>query len=230
MPASRLPHPRQPKPNMKPPSQVKKTEQVSKVLKVPAIASAMPSTHGSRPVRLAKQVRLAPGYVDSSTLLFGTDDEGTDYAANSEGEIDSDEQGMSDGDEEDCHIAKKPRLEGNSKASVEEELPPSLPDSSCLSYNPETYAAVQRWNRMLDLPPPDPITGLSINKMPKRESEAPKSPTVQTSLPKGVINKNPFYDETKAGFERLPGEIRSMCLCTYHCKYRHTQRFESYKG
>ncbi|CAD6574060.1 MAG: hypothetical protein ASARMPRED_006449 [Alectoria sarmentosa] len=168
----------------------------------------MPSPRGDRPVRSAKRVQLAPGYVDSSTLLFDSEDEGTDDAK-SEGEHANDDEGKNEGEDEDRHIAKKPRLRGRFKAQAKKEASPPPPDTSCLAYYPTTYAAVQSWNKMLGLPPPHPMSGAPTRKMPKREVDAPERPGAKTLLPLGVINKNPSYDETKAGFEKLPGEIRN---------------------
>lgn len=178
---------------------------------------------------------MAPGYVDSSTLLFDSEDEGTDDAK-SEGEHASDDEGKNEGEDEDRHIAKKPRLRGRFKAQAKKEASPPPPDTSCLAYYPTTYAAVQRWNKMLGLPPPHPMSGAPTRKMPKREVDAPERPGAKTLLPLGVSNKNPSYDETKAGFEKLPGEIRSRCFLlnffplAYHYKYRHTQGVRSCKG
>ena len=170
----------------------------------------MPRSCDNRPVRSAKQVQLAPGYVDSSTLLFDSEDEGIDDAE-SEGEQDSEEEGRNESNE-DRHVAKKPRLGGKFTAQDRKGVSPPPPDSSCLAYYPETYAAVQRWNKMLGLPPPDPMNDARTNKMPKREVDAPEAHAAKTLPPQGVINKNASYDETKVGFEKLPGEIRSRCF------------------
>lgn len=176
----------------------------------------MPSTRGDRPVRSAKQVQLRPGYVDSSTLLFDSDDEGTDDAK-SKGEHDSGTEGKNEGDDGDRHIAKKPRLRGKFMAKAKKEASPPPPDSSCLAYYRLTFASVQRWNKALGLPPPHPMSGTPTNEMPKHEVEAPEPHVAETLVPdgfrcvQGVINKNLSYDETKAGFEKLPGEIRSRC-------------------
>ena len=184
----------------------------------------MPSQRGDRPVRSKKKVQLKAGYVDSSTLLFDSDDEGTDDPED-ESENDSGEDGRTEGYDEDHHVAKKPRVKGQFKAQAKEPTP-QPPDSSCLSFYPKTYAAVQRWNRLLGLPPPRPMSDAFINKTLKREVGSPELPesemaniTAQRNLATSravqsdpVINKNPSYDETKAGFERLPGEIRSRCL------------------
>lgn len=171
----------------------------------------MPSPRGHRPVRSAKQVQPAPGYVDSSTLLFGSDDEGTD-AAKSEGEDGSEDEGKNEGEDDDRHIAKKPRLGGKFKAQYKKEISPPPPDTSCLAYYPNTYVAVQKWNKLLGLPPPHPMSDASTNKMPKCEVDAPELHVATILLPHGVINKNASYDETKVGFEKLPGEIRSGCF------------------
>lgn len=183
----------------------------------------MPSQRGHRPVRSAKKVQLRAGYVDSSTLLFDSDDEGIDDAK-SEVENDSGEEGKTEGHDEDHHVAKKPRVKGQFKAQAKEPSPPP-PDSSCLSYYPKTYEAVKRWNRLLGLPPPRPMSDASSNGTPEREVGSPESPesqmaktTAQHNLATSravqsdpVIKKNPSYDETQAGFEKLPGEIRSRC-------------------
>lgn len=171
----------------------------------------MPSPRSDRPVRSAKQVQLAPGYVDSSTLLFDSDDEGTN-AAMSQREPDSEDESENEGDDEDRHIAKKPRLGAEFKAQAKKEKSPPPPDSSCLAYYPETYAAVQRWNKMLGLPAPEPMSDAPTAKTPKREVDAPKPHIAKPLIPQGVINRNPSYDETKVGFEKLPGEIRSKYL------------------
>ena len=169
-----------------------------------------PSPRGDRPARSAKQVQLAPGYVDSSTLLFDSDDEGTNDSE-SEGEHDSEAEGDNESDDEVRHIAKKPRLGGESETQAKKEVPPAL-DTSCLAYYPETHVAVQRWNRMLGLPPPHPMSDGPSKQIPTREVDAHEPHVTKTLLPHGVINKNASYDETKAGFERLPGEIRSRCF------------------
>ena len=198
----------------------------------------MPSQRGDRPVRSSKKVQLRAGYVDSSTLLFDSDDEGTDDAK-SEVENDSGEEGKTEGYDEDHHVAKKPRVKGQFKVQAKEPSPPP-PDSSCLSYYPKTYEAVMRWNRLLGLPPPRPMSDASGNETPEREVGSPELPesqmaktTAQHKLatsravqPDPVINKNPSYDETKAGFEKLPGEIRSRCqlllifTIAYHCSHK----------
>ena len=193
----------------------------------------MPRSRGDRPLRSAKQVRLAPGYVDSSTLLFDSDDEGTDDAK-SEGEYDGEGEGKSE-DDQDRHIAKKSRLGGKPKSQAKKEvLPPPL-DSSCLAYYPKTYAAVRRWNLLLDLPPPNPRSEAPTKKLPNREVDAPEPHVAKAFADQGAINKNAYYDETKAGFEKLPGEIRSWCFplffpITYHYKYCRMQRVGIYKG
>lgn len=187
----------------------------------------MPSSSGDRPKRSAKQVHLKPGYVDSSTLLFDSDDEGIDVAK-SKDEHDSEDEGKSeDDDDEDRHIVKKPRLGGKPKAQAKKKASPPPPDSSCLAYYPEIYAAVQKWNKMLGLPPPHPMSEASTNKMPEREVDSPEAQVAKTVatygfgaldavppgfrlVPSNAIKKNSSYDETKAGFEKLPGEIRSM--------------------
>lgn len=194
----------------------------------------MPRPRGDRPLRSVKQVRLAPGYVDSSTLLFDSDDEGTDDAK-SEGEHDSKGEGKSEDDDEDRHIAKKPRLGGKLKSRAKKEVLPPPPDSSCLAYYPKTYAAVQRWNKLLDLPPPNPMSDVPAKKLTNREVDAPEPHVAKALANQGASNKNAYYDETKAGFEKLPGEIRSRCFSlffpiTYHYKYCRMQRVGIYKG
>ena len=183
----------------------------------------MPSQRGDRPVRSKKKVQLKAGYVDSSTLLFDSDDEGTDDAK-SEGENDSGEDGRTEGFDEDHHVAKKPRVNGHFMAQAKEPSPPP-PDSSCLSFYPKTYEAVQKWNRLLGLPPPRAMSDEWINETLEREGGSPELPESQIAKIAAqhspatsravqsdpVINKNKSYDETKAGFERLPGEIRSRC-------------------
>lgn len=186
-------------------SPVNKRKQVSQIR---AVATAMPSPRGDRPARSAKQVQLAPGYVDSSTLLFDSEDEGTDDPE-SEGEHDSEDEDQNGGEDEVRHIAKKRRLGGDFKAQAMKEISPPPPDTSCLAYYPKTYAAVRRWNKMLGLPPPHPMRDTPINQIPTREIDALEPPVAKPLLPHGVINKNATYDETKAGFEKLPGEIRN---------------------
>ena len=160
-------------------------------------------------MRSAKQVQPAPGYVDSSTLLFDSEDEGTE----SEGDHDSGDDGSDEGDDEDRHISKKLCLKVKLKVSL-----PQL-DSSCLAYYPETYAAVQKWNKMLNLPPPHSMSDAPTTNAPDRNVDAPVPHGLRIVRPdfsigrhQGVIKKNEFYDETKVGFERLPGEIRSRCF------------------
>ena len=157
-------------------------------------------------------------------MLFDSDDEGTDDTK-SEGETDSGEDGRSEGYDEDHHVAKKTRIKGQFNAQAKEPSPPP-PDSSCLSFYPKTYEAVQKWNRLLGLPPPRAMSEESINETLEREGGSPELPesqiariTAQHNLATSravqsdpVINRNKSYDETKAGFERLPGEIRSRCL------------------
>ena len=82
----------------------------------------MPSVREKRPVRSAK-AQPAPGYVDSSTLLFDSEDEGTA----SDGDRDSDDQGSNESDDEDRHVAKKPRLERKLTSPVKKESPPAPP-------------------------------------------------------------------------------------------------------
>ena len=156
----------------------------------------MPTLRGCRPVRSAKQVPPVPGYLDSSTLLFDSEDEGTE----SEGEC----------DDEDRHTAKKLRLNGKFKAQTKASPPP--PDTSCLAYYPDTYAAIEAWNKMLDLPPPHLMSDAPTTNVPTCDLDPPEPHPAKALLPQGVINKNEFYDETKAGFESLPGEIRSRCF------------------
>lgn len=164
----------------------------------------MPNPRGNRPVRSAKQVQPAPGYVDSSSLLFDSEDEGTE----SECEHDSQDQGNSE--DEDRRIAKKPRLRGKFKAQAKVTPPPL--DSSCLAYYPETYEGVQLWNKMLDLSPPNPMSDVPTDKVLEHDVEV-SEPYAAEALPSlGVTNKIESYDGTRVGFEKLPGEIRSMCF------------------
>lgn len=202
---------------------------------VPAVATAMPSPHGNRPVRSAKQAQRAPGCVDSSTLLFDSEDEGTDDAK-SESEYDSEDEAKDENDYGTQHIAKKPRLGGKLLAQAKKEVTPPPPDSSCLAYYPALYEAVQRWNRLLGLPPPQSMSDTPGNKM--HEVDAPKPQVAKAFKAKAfkakdfeaqdfrnfkgsvsddfrvvrnqsVINRNASYDAKRAGFEQLPGEIRS---------------------
>lgn len=208
-------------PIVKPRSQVNEKQ----VPQYPAVTTAMPSSRGDRPKRSAKQVHLKPGYVDSSTLLFDSDDEGIDDAK-SKDDHDSEDKGKSEDDDEDRHIVKKPRLGGKPKAQAKKKVSPPPPDSSCLAYYPGTHAAVQKWNKMLGLPPPHPMSEASTNKMPEREVDSPEAQVAKTVatygfgaldavppgfrlVPSNAIKKNSSYDETKAGFEKLPGEIRN---------------------
>lgn len=197
----------------------------------------MPSPRGDRPVRSAKQVQLAPGYVDSSTLLFDSEDEGVDDA-NSESEQDSEDEGRNENDDEDRHVAKKPRFGGQAKARAGKEVSPPPPDSSCLAYYPKTYAAVQRWNKALGLPPPHPMKDASTTEQrAKRELDASEPRVAKTLQLQETINTNPSYDETKTGFEKLPGEIRSRCfpldLLPYHIPvqiFPHVARWQLQKS
>ena len=166
----------------------------------------MPNPVEGRPVRSAKQVKPAPGYVDSGTLLFDSEDEGTE----SEAEHDENNDCNNESDDEDRHIAKKPRLGARLKAQPKSRSPPPPPlDSSCLAYYPETYEAVQLWNKTLHLPPPNPFSDVSASKRLERGVDVPEPRAAKTLLSQGAINKNDSYDETKIGFEKLPGEIRS---------------------
>ena len=173
----------------------------------------MPSYRERRPIRLAKQAQPAPGYVDSSALLFDSEDEGIQ----SEGECSEDDDKNDHHDDgEDRPVTKKPRLKGKFKARAK-ELSRPLPDSSCLAYYPETYEAVRSWNQHLNLPPPHPMSDASTNKAPELILHMPVLPVLipdgsRTVRPRGFIKKNESYDETKAGFEKLPGEIRSRCF------------------
>ena len=172
----------------------------------------MRSSHRKNwPVRSTKQVQPAPGYVDSSTLLFDSEDEGIQ----SEGEC-SEDKDKDDDDDEDRPVTKKPRLKGKFKARAKESSPPP-PDSSCLAYYPKTYEAVQLWNKSLNLPPPQPMSDASTNKVPELILHTPVLPALvpdgfRIVRPREFIKKNESYDETKAGFEKLPGEIRSRCF------------------
>ena len=171
----------------------------------------MPNYREDRPVRSVKQVRPAPGYVDSSTLLFDSEDEGIQNECEYGEDDDND-----DDDDEIRPVTKKPRLKGKFMARAKEISPPP-PDSSCLAYYPKTYDAVQLWNKYLDLPPPHPMSDASTNTVPVRVLHLPVLPVlapdgIRMVRPRGFIKKNESYDETKAGFEKLPGEIRSRCF------------------
>lgn len=197
----------------------------------------MPSPRGDRPVRSVKQVRRAPGYVDSSTLLFDSEDEGPDDMK-SESEHDSEDEGTDESDDGARHIAKKPRLGQKHMAQPKEVTPPPPPDSSCLVYYPELYDAIQRWNRSLGLPPPLAMSDASGDKIRKREIDTPEPQVAKALLPQDVeaqyfgnpdfkifkdllpdgfrivrnrstINRNESYDAMKPSFEKLPGELRS---------------------
>ena len=169
-----------------------------------------PSYCKNRPIRSAKQAQPAPGYVDSSALLFDSEDEGIQ----SEGEYcEDDVKNDHHDDGQDRPVTKKPRLKGKFKARPK-DVSQLLPDSSCLAYYPETYEAVRLWNQHLNLPPPHPRSDASTNKAPELILHMPVLPALvpegfRTVQPRGFIKKNEFYDETKAGFEKLPGEIRS---------------------
>ena len=202
----------------------------------------MPSPRGDRPVRSAKQVRRAPGYVDSSTLLFDSEDEGTDDIK-SESEHDSEDEGKDESDYGARHLAKKRRL-GQKHTAQPKEVTPPPPDSSCLAYYPALYEALQRWNRSLGLPPPLAMSAAPGDKMRKREVDTPELQVAKVLLPQDLeaqylgnpdfklvrgsvpdgfrivrnrsfINRNESYDATKAGFEKLPGELRSKCFSTF---------------
>lgn len=166
-------------------------------------------------MRSAKQVQPAPGYLDSGTLLFDSEDEGT----GSESDHYSEDQGGTEAADKDRHVTKKLRLHGKFKAQA--EAPSPKPDSSCLAYYPETYAASRKWNKLLGLPPPNPMgDGPTIN-VPERDVDAHgRSPSTKPELnPLPVLpgfrvaTKSEFYPTKKtSGFEDLPGEIRSRCL------------------
>ena len=211
---------------------------------VSALATAMPSPRGDRPVRSAKQVRRAPGYVDSSTLLFDSEDEGIDDIK-SESEHDREDEGKDESDDGARHIAKKRCLGKKPTAKAKEVTPPPPPDSSCLAYYPALHEAVQRWNRLLGLPSPLPMSDASGEKIRKRGVDTPEPQVAKALLPEDVeaqyfgnpdfklfpkgsvpdgfrlvrnrsfINRNESYDATKAGFEKLPGELRSKCFPTF---------------
>ena len=164
----------------------------------------MPSSNGKRPVRSAKQVQPAPGYVDSSILLFDSEDEG----------LGSEDEG------DDRHVAKKLRLKGKFKAQAKVSQPPL--DSSCLAYYPDTYAAIQKWNQVLGLPPPQPRNDPSTTNVSQRKRDVDNLEGSISIKPESsssrvlpgfplipYIKKNPFYDKTTVGFENFPGEIRS---------------------
>lgn len=165
-------------------------------------------------MRSAKQVQPAPGYVDSSTLLFDSEDEGTV----SESDHHSDDQGSNEVADKDRHVVKKLRLQGKFKAQAEASSP--KPDSSCLAYYPETYAAFRKWNKLLGLPPPNPMgDGPTIN-VPERDDDAPApspstklEPTLSPISPNfGLVTKSEVDHTKKSRFETLPGEIRSRFL------------------
>lgn len=184
-------------------------------------------------MRSARQVQPAPGYLDSSTLLFDSEDEGT----GSESDHYSEDQGSNEAGDKDRHVTKKLRLQGKSKAQAEASSP--KPDSSCLAYYPETYAASRKWNKLLGLPPPNPMgDGPTVN-VPERDVNAPgRSPStkpepspfpVLPSFP--VATKSEFYHTKPSGFEALPGEIRSRCLPPLRTAfaYCHAQRVGGYR-
>ena len=180
-------------------------------------------------MRSAKKVQRAAGYVDSSTLLFDSEDEGTDDVKSESGH-NSEDECKRESDDGARHIAKKRRLGRKTTARAKEVTPPP-PDSSCLAYYPALYEAVQRWNRWLGLPPPHPMRDTSGDQTRKRGVDTPEPQVTKALLaqdikaqdikgftvPEGFrlvrdrsfINKNAFYDSKKAGFEKLPGEIRS---------------------
>ena len=176
----------------------------------------MPTSRGKRPLRSAKQVKPAPGFVDSGTLLFDSEDEGL----GSESEHYREAEANDEGDDEVRHVAKKLRLKGKFKAQAEVSQPP--PDSSCLAYYPDTYAAIQKWNHVLGLPPPQPMSDPSTTNPSQRKRDVDNlegSVSIKPEpLPLQVlpgfsvisqIKKNKFYDKTKVGFDNFPGEIRS---------------------
>lgn len=169
--------------------------------------------------------------MDPSTLLFDTDDEGTDDD-NGKGEYDSEDEGKDEDEDEDRHIAKKARSRGKFKVQTKKEASPPPPDSSCLAYYPKTYSVVQKWNKLLGLPPPHPMNDALTTTMPKCEVDAPAAHVAKSFVPSGFravvsqafVKKNAFYDETKAGFGRLPGEIRSRSFLDllFYCISLHT--------
>ena len=173
----------------------------------------MPNSRGDRPVRSAKQVQPAPGYVDSSTLLFDSEDEGT----GSERDCYSEDEGNNEVDDKDGHVNKKLRLDVKFKAS------PLQPDSSCLAYYPKIYAASQKWNKLLGLPPPNPMGDAPTIHVPERDVGTPGH--LSSTKPKPTlfvvfsnfrvamsVAKSEFNHAKKTGFEDLPGEIRSRCF------------------
>ena len=190
----------------------------------------MPSSRSGRPVRSVKQVRRAPGYVDSSTLLFDSEDEGTDVK--NESEHNSEDECKGESDDGARHIAKKRCLGRKKTAQAKEVTPPPL-DSSCLAYYPALYEAVQRWNLLLGLPPPHRMSDTPGDKARKCGVDTPEPQATKDLLPldmkpqdiegftglvpegfrlvrdRSFIIKNAFYDSKRAGFEKLPGEIRS---------------------
>ena len=171
----------------------------------------MPSQHGNRPVRTAKQVQPAPGYVDSSTLLFDSEDEGTE----GEGE----HEGNDEDDDEVPHVPKKLRLTLKGEFKAQANSDPQPPASSCLAYYPETYAAVQKWNRVFGLPAPNPMSDAFNTNIPEPEhnmNQLEGSVSIKDEVSRSpyhihdrFANENKGSDKKKTGFESLPGELRS---------------------
>ena len=164
------------------------------------------SKAGRRPVRATrdKKPQLAPGYIDSSTLVIDGDDEGYD---------------------EDRPLLKKPRLDTALVIKMEDDLqhnqplsainlisrsPTLAPDPSSLTYYPATWSAVQNFNKMLGLAP-DGTPRPTKSSVQKRKVGPPttKSLIVKVLLPRGIIDKNANFDPTKVGFMDLPGELRN---------------------
>ena len=179
------------------------------------------SKAGRRPVRANrdKKVQLAPGYIDSSTLVIDGDDEG---------------------DDEDRPLSKKPRLDRELPIKVDDDLqrsqPPNVinlvsrsptpaPDPSSIAYYPATWSAVQKFNKMLGLAPdgtPKPST-VSNGRARKVGPTKAKSLIVKVPLPRGTIDKNACFDPNRVGFLDLPGELRNE---VYAIIFKKTQNID----
>lgn len=140
-----------------------------------------------------KKAHRDPSFVDSSTLLIGSDDDGDDNP----------------------QFFKKAHLEGNSDAEDEQSI--TAPGSEDLSSS-EDEGYYQQFTKVDKksvkyVKPHARQSAVSVVIGTKRK----RSPAlyVRTSLivvlplPKGSVDKNAFYDSEKKGFMDLPGELRN---------------------
>ena len=203
-----------------------------------------PSKLGGRPVRATrgKRTSLAAGFIDSSTLKIESDDD-----------IDDDEL---------FKRSKKPRLASSSASDDEDDFAtahtrnsaaPSSRNSSSpspspepepepkpweLKFYPETYYAVETFQKLLGAPPPDTddldaaASALADAMVPmslKSNTVKPMKAIVKLKLPKGTIDKNASFDPKKVGFMDFPGELRNQI---YYLVFKHQNKiiFKSRTG